>query len=109
MGSILLVSLIAVPAVGAVVAAAVGANRPDTARGVGLITVLVNLALTAGVLEEGLPNLQARTLLPQSVAGQPDPVISFSPIMPTKFDLLSLGGSGTPIQFFVGLDGLNVW
>jgi NADH-quinone oxidoreductase subunit M len=96
----LLVLLLVVPTVAAVIAAALGpANRPAV-RAVSLVAVLINLAITSVVLVEAMPRLQAR----------PDGAATFRPDFVTVANLLTFGSDGSSaVQFYVGLDGLNIW
>src|SRR4051794_15254816 len=96
----LLILLIVIPLVGAALAAAVGPRNVAAVRNIALVAVLVNLALTAAVLIDAVPRLQARPD-PDALAFPPDRGLA------AAVNLLPLG-SGS-IQFAVGLDGLNVW
>jgi NADH-quinone oxidoreductase subunit M len=61
---------------------------------------LANLLLTILILIPAVPLLQARS----------PAVDTFRPEYATIVDLLPLGGDGSSaIQFFIGLDGLNIW
>src|SRR5204862_875522 len=67
---------------------------------VSLAAVLANLLLTVLILIPAVPRLQ----------GRPDVGTTFQPLYTTVADILPLGGDGSSvIQFYVGLDGLNVW
>ncbi len=95
-----LILLLVIPAVAAVVAAALGPDRRPAVRAVSLAAVLANLLLTILILVAAVPRLAARA----------DGAATFRPDFATAVDLLPLGGPGSAaIQFFVGLDGLNVW
>jgi NADH-quinone oxidoreductase subunit M len=96
----LLILLIVVPLVGAALAAAVGPRNVAAARSIALVAVLVNLALTAVILTDAVPRLQARTDS-DALTFTPDPSLA------TAVNVLPLGNGS--IQFAVGLDGLNVW
>jgi NADH-quinone oxidoreductase subunit M len=70
-----------------------------------LFTVLVNLAVTVGLAIYVTPGLIARNAAP--AAGTP----TFEPAFVTRVDLLRLasGIPGSGPQFFIGIDGLNLW
>jgi NADH-quinone oxidoreductase subunit M len=98
---------IAVPALGAVLAAALGPRRGGLVRWVALATTLITLALV------GVAVVKLAADLPSSAA---PPAKTFAPEMRTVVEMLRLQPvrEGAPpesgaINFFVGLDGLNVW
>lgn len=96
----LLVLLLAVPTVAAVIVAALGAANRPAVRTVSLAAVVLNLVLTVVVLSQAVPQLNAR----------PDGAATFEPLYSNPVKLLSLGGDGSAaVQFYIGLDGLNVW
>jgi NADH-quinone oxidoreductase subunit M len=95
-----------VPAVGAVLAAVLGPRRGGLVRWVALAATLITLGLVAAFTIRFAAN-------PPAV---PDPLPkTFQPTMTTVADLVPLqlagadGKKPAAIQFFVGLDGLNVW
>jgi len=110
---VLLVVMLALPAAAAALAALLGPSRPDAVRGLSLVAVLADLVL-AVILVVGFVSLD-----------RPAPGATFHPeIVPgadanrsdvTTLTLIPLGpaaGGGRAvrgIQFYVGLDGLNVW
>jgi NADH-quinone oxidoreductase subunit M len=103
----LLLLLLIVPLVSAVAVALLGAKSGPAVRWVSLGSTLVSVALAAvvAVAFAALPRVQA-TQLDTPLPERPE----FRPEMSLAFDLVppqSVGGS--PIQFFIGLDGLNVW
>jgi NADH-quinone oxidoreductase subunit M len=102
----LILATLIVPLVGAVLAAV--SRSTKAARSIALVAVLVNLALTAWLILPVVPELIARAPVPTDA----EP-LSFSPLHTLKFDLLPFAGEpGKPspaLQFYVGLDGLNVW
>jgi NADH-quinone oxidoreductase subunit M len=95
----LLILLLIVPAVAAGVVAMIGPDNRPAVRAISLVAVLVNLLLTIGVLIPGVSHLQAR----------PDGAATFQPLYATAINVLPLGDGSSAIQFFVGLDGLNIW
>jgi NADH-quinone oxidoreductase subunit M len=98
----LLILLVVVPAAAAAVVAALGPDNRPTVRNVSLAAVLINLLITILVLVAAVPQLQAR----------PDVGTTFQPPEQyfTRVKLLQLGSDeSSVIQFFIGLDGLNVW
>ncbi len=95
----LLKFLLAVPLLGAAVVAVLGPDNRRAVRLVALAAVLANLLLTILVLIPAVPVLQAR----------PDGAATFEPAYATAVDVLHLGSGGSAIQFFIGLDGLNIW
>jgi NADH-quinone oxidoreductase subunit M len=108
----LLIALLVVPAVGAALAGALGPGRGDLIRRLSLLATLVTLALAAALAAAfmTLPRTSfadaPRTFL---VTFQPEFVAGADEIHPerTTWDLLRLGPGA--VQFYVGLDGLNVW
>ncbi len=108
----LLIALLVVPAVGAALAGALGPGRPDLVRRLSLLATLVTLALAAvlAVAFVALPRTSfadaPRTFL---VTFQPEFVAGADEVHAerTTWDLLRLGPGA--VQFYVGLDGLNVW
>jgi NADH-quinone oxidoreductase subunit M len=96
----MLVLLLVIPVAAAVVAAALGPDRRAAVRTVSLGAVIINLVLTFLILIPAVPNLQSRV----------DGAATFQPIYSTVIDLLPLNSDGpAAIQFFIGLDGLNIW
>jgi NADH-quinone oxidoreductase subunit M len=115
----LLVLLLAVPFGGAVVVAALGPRRLDAVRWASLAVTLFGLA-AAVVLAVGFARLPdhapGETFAPEFVPGAPAEDVRHA----TTWDVLPLTAAPAPlpdqpasrppaIQFFVGLDGLNVW
>src|SRR5262249_2086085 len=98
------VCLIAVPLVGAAVAAALGPRRDDAVRWVSLGATLLAFVLSVVVAWD----FAARRLEHPGGA-----VERLRPGDAPKVALLPLGKGGDPepasIHFYVGLDGLNVW
>ncbi len=110
---ILLVALLAVPAVAAVVVAALGTRRLDAIRWIALGATLTS-AVLAAVLAIAFAEVRA--------AGEPVPQRTFQPeFVPgahddphaTTWNVLLLGkssdGRTAAVQFYVGIDGLNIW
>src|SRR5438128_671447 len=100
----LAVALLIIPLAGAI-ASALCRRNVGAARGVALFSVLVNLAVTVGLAMYVTPGLIARNAVP--AAGTP----TFEPAFVTRVDLLRLasGIPGSGPQFFIGIDGLNLW
>jgi NADH-quinone oxidoreductase subunit M len=97
-------AILAVPLAGAVAVALLGPKRGPAVRQLSLLTVLVNLALTAWLIVPAAGELIARPEAP-AVGDE----LTFAPLHPTRVDLLPFGTGPAAIQYFVGLDGLNVW
>jgi NADH-quinone oxidoreductase subunit M len=95
----LLILLLAVPLVAAAIVAVLGPDNRPAVRAVSLVAVVLNLLITILILIPAMPLLQAR-------AGG---AVTFQPEYATVVDILPLGADGSVIQFFIGLDGLNVW
>ena len=94
---------LAVPAVAAVAIAALGPRRGTLIRPLALGATLLTLVLVAIVTVQFMTEVTPHALQTRT----------FHPHLTTKVDLLPVQvvGEGSPvaIQFFVGLDGLNVW
>jgi len=106
----LLILLLVLPLVGAVLAALLGTKRADAVRWTALATTLATLAV-AVVVTLTWVNDRAAGTVPMPTSGLEK---GFAPAYETRFDLVTLRaavGEGKPstIQFYVGLDGLNVW
>src|SRR5205814_767662 len=106
--------LLVVPAVSAVVVAMLGHGRAQAIRLVSLAAVILDLILAA-VLTIGF--IDARDERP--ISQDKDRVATFRPeIVPgadfardihkTTWRFLSFGNLGA-VQFYLGLDGLNIW
>ncbi len=114
----MLVALLAVPLAAAVAAAALGPRRLDAIRWVSLAATLAALVLAAVVAVQfaSLPprDNHSHTFRPEFVPGSPGPVrdaegkVLREDPHATSWDLLPLGRGGT-VQFYLGIDGLNVW
>lgn len=100
----LLLVILVVPAAAAVVVALAGRENGPLVRWISLTAVLANFILTAMLIAQVAPELASR---------QPDPEATdavFKPEYVTRFELMPLtGASGTGPQFYVGIDGLNLW
>jgi NADH-quinone oxidoreductase subunit M len=113
---ILLLCILALPAIGAVIVAALGARMLPTIRWISLATVLVNLALALVLCANASDRLQKRPAPVGKPAFQPicvpgDPGTQ-SETHATQWDLLRVQFAterSTAIQFYIGLDGLNIW
>src|SRR5947209_1720101 len=114
----LLLLMLVLPLAGAILAAALGPNRGDAIRWTSLLATVASLVL-ATVLAVNFASLSRpegkRTFLPEFVPGAPgavadapgDPTKTHEDAHATSWDLLPLGRGA--IQFYVGIDGLNVW
>jgi NADH-quinone oxidoreductase subunit M len=110
----LLVLLLVVPALAAVVIAILGRGREKAIRWISLGATLIGLAL-ALILAGGFLSLPDRELAARKTPGyaagfMPEIVPGADPKDPhqTTWHLLRLG-NGANIQFYLGMDGLNVW
>jgi NADH-quinone oxidoreductase subunit M len=109
---ILLMILIALPAVAAAVVALLGPDRPDLVRRISLVATLMALGIAVG-LAAIFVTLRRESFLTFQPEFVPGAVLSPTPGAPnsTTWELLSLGKGPAKgvIQFFVGIDGLNIW
>jgi NADH-quinone oxidoreductase subunit M len=98
--------ILVVPLIGAALAALCGRGGAAAARWVSLVTVLINLALTIALACPAITSLAARPPAPTDAEA-----LSFAPEHVTRIDLLPVGTDAKPaaIQFYVGIDGLNLW
>ena len=110
----LIIAILAIPAIAAMLVAALGSRRAMAVRWISLGTVVANLFLTGILVTHAAellrsPAKEIGTFRPEFVPG------GKSGGHTTSWDLLSLGvgvsNSGRPaaIQFYLGLDGLNIW
>jgi NADH-quinone oxidoreductase subunit M len=110
----LLILLLAVPLVASVVVALLGAQRADAVRWLSLAATVFCLAVAVAVAVQVYP-----VLATHDPAGtfQPEMVPGSTPENPhaTTWDLIPAqqtaadGQTKVAVQFFVGIDGLNVW
>src|SRR5262245_521969 len=117
----LLLAILALPIVAAVVVAAMGSQNRNAVRWVALAAVAANLLLTGVVAYRAIPRLKMTepgqtTFQPEYVPGDPGKHTKdgLTETHTTAWDLMPVGPVGkdgkTPqIQFFIGLDGLNIW
>src|SRR5262245_13209631 len=102
----LLLLLLIIPVAAAIAAAALGPRRLDALRWLSLAATLAGLALALVVAVNfaGLPPREGSrtTFQPVFVPGAPTPESS-----QTTWNVLPLGRAA--VQFYVGIDGLNVW
>jgi NADH-quinone oxidoreductase subunit M len=113
---VLLLCILAIPAIGAVIVAVLGPRMLPAIRWVSLVTVLVNFVLTLVLCANASDLLQKRpqsmtksTFQPICVPGDPG---AQAETHATQWDLLRIqfaGERSTAIQFYLGLDGLNIW
>src|SRR4051812_22258166 len=114
----LVVLLVPVPFAGAGAVAALGPRRLDPARWARLGVTLCGLAAAAAAAAAPAPappHVPGETFAPEFVPGAPAETVRHA----TTWDVLPLTASPAPpdqpaarppaIQFFVGIDGLNVW
>src|SRR5262249_4164537 len=95
--------MLAVPAVAAVVCAALGPTRRPVIRQVALAASLVTLALALVV---AVSYARAPAAPDASGGGR----VTFEPRLTRAWDIYRFGKpEGEAIRFYVGLDGLNVW
>lgn len=92
--------LLVVPLGGAIFCAVLGRSQATAVRWSALLAVVVNLAL-AGFLAWSFVRLP--------VVAEKGGVPTFEPRIEFHCPLLRLDPAGAAVQFFVGLDGLNVW
>ncbi len=91
-----------VPAVGAILVAALGPRRGDLVRWVALAVTVATLGIVAAY------TIKFAVVAPSiPVSSLHSPHKTFEPLMTSEHDILRL--PGTAIRFYVGLDGLNVW
>jgi NADH-quinone oxidoreductase subunit M len=102
----LLLCLIALPAIAAAIVASLGPRRAAAIRWISLATTLIGLLLTV-ILVIGFISVRAT---PSTETFTPEIVPGASADRPhqTTWQLIPFGQLGA-IQFFVGLDGLNLW
>jgi NADH-quinone oxidoreductase subunit M len=109
----LLVLLLVIPAGAAVGAWLLGAQRGSAVRWLSLAATVVMLGL-ACILAGGFMNLRGgRSELPAMAAGptfQPEIVPGAASEDPhrTTWNMVTLGSAGA-VQFFIGVDGINLW
>lgn len=116
MSAAVLLCLLFVPLAGAVVVAALGPTRKDAIRWISLTTAVVTLVLAVAISVRfvSLGREPPRKVLP-GPAGLTLP--TFHPVFvpgarpesphETSWDLLNIGPGA--IQFYLGVDGLNIW
>jgi NADH-quinone oxidoreductase subunit M len=99
-----------VPAAGAVLAAALGPRRAAAVRWAALATTLVTLAIVAAF------TIRFAATPPAPVADRAPAQTTFHPEMVTRQTILPVqfvdqpgGAPAASVQFYVGIDGLNVW
>jgi NADH-quinone oxidoreductase subunit M len=110
----LLLCLLIVPAVAAAVVAALGPRRLDAIRWVSLGSTLLSLLFTAILVVHYVGLTRQREETKAAAAEEADALPTFHPEFVVRSDLLRLGAEQedrtiAPIQFYLGLDGLNVW
>src|SRR5262245_23209015 len=101
----MLVALLVIPLVAAVIVAALGPRRLDALRWVSLAATVAGLVIAAVVAVQFAslpPRDGGHTFRPEFVPGAP-PTNSHV----TTWDLVPMGRGA--VQFFLGIDGLNVW
>src|SRR6266581_5246374 len=117
---LLVLLILAVPVAAAVVVAALGPRNLAAVRWVALAAVLLDLGLTGALVARAAPILAARNA---TAVFARDDIRTFEPIaVPgevgrthrTNWDLFEIPVASpdntTPaVQFYLGLDGLNIW
>jgi NADH-quinone oxidoreductase subunit M len=117
---LLVLLILGLPAAAAVVVAALGARNLAAVRWVALAAVLLDLGLTASLVARATPILSARNA---TAVFTRDDVKTFEPIaVPgevgrthrTSWDLFEIpvaspSDTNPAVQFYLGLDGLNIW
>jgi NADH-quinone oxidoreductase subunit M len=123
---VLVILLLAVPAAGATLVALLGSRQVGAIRWTGLGTTLVSLVIAVVIAvnfaelryrQDAAPatSAAAPTFTPEYVPGAPCPLMEDGKLRDdpygTSWDLFRLGtGPGHPaIQFYIGIDGLNIW
>jgi NADH-quinone oxidoreductase subunit M len=115
---ILLVLLLVVPAATAALVAGMGPDRTQAVRRLSLAATLVSLVLAIVLAGHfmGLTRESSLGFSPELVPGDPGVVDKgvVKPSHTTTWNILLLGqaesgGRAPAIQFYIGLDGLNVW
>jgi len=109
----LLLLLLLLPLAGAVAAALLGVRRPEAVRWVSLAAAAATLAVSvvvAGAYVNVPAHTHATTFQPEFVPGSPvvDPETQKEDVHATTWDLLTLR-HGASVQFYIGVDGLNIW
>jgi NADH-quinone oxidoreductase subunit M len=112
---LLLPLLLLTPLVGAVIVALLGPGRGDSIRRISLAATVVALFLSILVAYDYVEVAQRQRSAPASTATTP----TFAPeLVPgsdsshphqTTWDILRVGPNGAAIQFYVGVDGINIW
>ncbi len=105
----LLLVLLFLPLAGAVACALLGPSRAQAIRWTSLLCTVVALVIALAVAAEFV---QHREHAPIPTPG-PDEPLAFAPTMTLRWDLLPLwvtsSGPAAVIQFYLGIDGLNIW
>jgi NADH-quinone oxidoreductase subunit M len=105
----LLLLLLVIPSAGALAAWLLGAHRAQAVRWLSLVATVAMLVL-AGILAAGLMHLRDDVSAPAATTFQPEFVPGATTTDPhhTTWNMISLGSAGA-VQFFIGVDGVNVW
>src|SRR5207249_3257758 len=107
---LMLIALLAVPATAALVVAVLGARRRELIRRLALAVTVLNLLLTCALVRDYVVDVDTRA----QAQGKP---MTFEPKMvpgaepgghKTTWNLLDFGTLGA-VQFYIGLDGINLW
>jgi NADH-quinone oxidoreductase subunit M len=104
----LLLWLLALPLATAVVVALLGSARAAAVRRLSLACTVVCFALAVAIAIAFASSERVRA----GAGPEADAALMFKPELSTRWDLLPLGpvnGNPSVIQFYVGVDGLNVW
>jgi NADH-quinone oxidoreductase subunit M len=96
--SLIPILLLLVPLIGAVAVAALGPRQISAIRWLSLAATVVNLVLALMVASRFMDLRELETQ---------QQLMTFDPTFTTSVDLLPFGS--TAIQFYIGVDGLNLW
>jgi NADH-quinone oxidoreductase subunit M len=107
---VLLVVMLALPVAAAMLAAALGPRRAPAVRGVALAAVLADAVLAAILVTAFMsldrPDVASQTRTPTFVPEIVPGSVHQDPHR-TTWEIINVGPGA--IQFFIGLDGLNIW
>src|SRR5437588_121804 len=113
----LLVCLLAVPLAAAIVVGSLGPARGAAIRWLALLATLVTLLVAIAAAVElarmqpvsAAPPAPVPTTAPSGFQPSLVPGAGAGDAQRTTWDVLPIGPGGSAIQFYLGLDGLNVW
>lgn len=96
--SLILILLLLVPLIGAIAVAALGPRRIPAIRWLALAATVINLALALAVASHFVDLRETESQ---------EQLWTFEPEFTTVVDVLPF--ASTAIQFYIGVDGLNIW